>query len=101
MPGNQTKDEWFLLPAVAGSDDALGTGVALVKPRDDTKKFYPDISYEGIIKIDEEQKFFAFMWVPHAVASYDQVISTTCGGRCSQTCKKPGCICDRSIGKCR
>jgi hypothetical protein len=100
MPGNQTKEEWLQLPDVAGNPDALGTGIALPKPRE-SKTLIENVKYDDILGMDAHERFFAFSWVPHVVASFDQIRSTPCNARCSQTCVRPGCICDRSIGVCR
>lgn len=99
MPGNQTREEWLELPQVAENPMALGTGAVLSKPSE-KKELIAEITYEDILERDRSTNFYAFAWVPHAVASYEQVRNASCGGRCSQTCKRPGCLCNRSIGRC-
>jgi hypothetical protein len=59
-----------------------------------------NITYDDLLARDAGNQFVAFAWVPHAVASFQQIQQTPCGGRCSRTCKRPGCLCDRSIGQC-
>jgi hypothetical protein len=100
MPDNQTKDEWLELPVVANDPHAIGTGVILRQARG-FKDYVPNISYDDMLAKDEREQFFAFAWVPDAVASFQQIQQTSCGGRCAKTCKKPGCLCDRSIGQCK
>jgi hypothetical protein len=99
MPDNQTDDGWLQLPAVASNPHAEGTGVIL-KQAGGTKSFIWNVTYDKLLLRDKEENFFAFSWVPHVVATEDQVKAEPCGGRCSKTCKRPGCLCDRSIGKC-
>jgi hypothetical protein len=100
MPDNQTNEEWLDLPSVAGNANALGTGVVLYQAGG-RKDYLADIKYDDLLVKDSKDNYFAFSWVPHVVADFSQVQKTQCGGRCSKTCKRPGCICDRSIGRCR
>ena len=67
MPGNQTKEEWLQRPDVAGSPDALGTGVVLPRAKE-PKKLFANVTYDGILQRDASENFFALAWVPHAVA---------------------------------
>ncbi|WOH58511.1 hypothetical protein [Bradyrhizobium sp. BWC-3-1] len=100
MPDNQTQEAWLELPTVANYSEALGTGVYLPFAGG-SKEYLLDITYDDLLSKDEAQKYYAFAWVPHAVATHQQVKQPTCTGRCSKTCKRPGCLCDRSIGQCR
>jgi hypothetical protein len=99
MPDNQTNEDWLELTAVSDDPSALGTGVFLTRGAGG-KDFFTDITYNEMLARDQRSNFFAFSWVPHVVASYVQVRQQTCGGRCAKTCKRPGCLCDRSIGVC-
>ena len=100
MPDNQTREEWLEVQGVLDDPGVLGTGVALRHPNDEQRQFVRRITYDEMLRLDEREKFFAFLWVPEAVSSFEKVSKSACGGRCSRTCKKPGCICNRSIGKC-
>jgi hypothetical protein len=100
MPDNQTKEEWLELPIVANDPNASGTGVVLYAAGRSTD-YIPGISYDDMLARDTREKFFAFAWVPDAVATYPEISQATCDGRCSKTCKRPGCLCDRSIGRCK
>lgn len=100
MPDNQTKEEWLELPAVANDPSAQGTGVCL-RQANATKEYELDITYDAMLSKDSIENFYAFAWVPHAVASVTQIQQPPCTGRCSKTCKRPGCLCDRSIGRCK
>ena|SRR6266536_2145769 len=100
MPDNQTDDEWFEISTVAGDPGALGTGVVL-KEAGAQKDLIGDVTYDSLLGRAKSNNFFAFSWVPHAVASFERIARQQCGGRCSKTCKRPGCICDTSIGRCR
>jgi hypothetical protein len=100
MPDNQTNDDWLELPTVANNPNAKGTGVYLIQAGGH-KDYARDITYTAMLSRDAKEKFFAFAWVPHAVATLQQIQQPPCTGRCSKTCKRPGCLCDRSIGLCK
>jgi hypothetical protein len=100
MPDNQTKDEWLELPMVADDPNPKGTGVYLLQAGG-SKDYAPDVTYDDLLARDAAEKFYAFAWVPHAVATFQQIQQPPCAGRCSKTCKRPGCLCDRSIGFCK
>jgi hypothetical protein len=100
MPDNQTKEEWLELAIVADNPKTTGTGVVIQSPGD-SKTYMPNVSYAEMLSKDASQQFFAFAWVPDAVATYQQMKQASCGGRCAKTCKRPGCLCDRSIGQCK
>ena len=100
MPDNQTNDEWLELPIVANDPNARGTGV-VISQQGGAKTYEPDILYAELLAKDKTEQFFAFAWVPLAVANLQQVQQASCDGRCSKTCKRPGCLCDRSIGRCK
>ncbi|TCR65604.1 hypothetical protein [Bosea sp. BK604] len=99
MSDNQTQQDWLDLPSVAGNPNAQGTGAYL--DQNGVKDYVTDITYDGMLERDRQSNFRAFAWVPHAVATVQQVTQTKCGGRCVKTCKTPGCLCDRSIGQCK
>jgi hypothetical protein len=94
---NQTSDEWL---EAANDPSAMGTGVFLLKAGG-TKAYAVGISYDDLLVRDKKEKFYAFAWVPHGVATFQQVQQTACAGRCNKACKRPGCLCDRSIGRCK
>jgi hypothetical protein len=100
MPDNQTKEEWLELPTVANDPNAKGTGVYLLQPGG-AKDYAPNIFYDELLSRDAAEQFYAFAWVPHVVATFQQIQQPPCHGRCSRTCKRPGCLCDRSIGHCK
>jgi hypothetical protein len=100
MPDNQTKEEWLELPVVADDPNTMGTGVVL-RQAGGSKDYVPYVSYDDLLAKDGSEKFFAFAWVPDAVATFQQIQQTSCTGRCSKTCKRPGCLCDRSVGQCK
>ncbi|MCW1994792.1 hypothetical protein [Bradyrhizobium diazoefficiens] len=100
MSDNQTQEAWLELPAVANDPNAKGTGVYLPFAGG-SKEYLQDITYDDLLNNDAAQTYYAFAWVPHAVATFQQVKQPACTGRCSKTCKRPGCLCDRSIGQCR
>jgi len=100
MPDNQTKEEWLERPEVASNPSHRGTGVVLYRPRGQ-KEFIEDITYDEMLDRDERNQFFAFAWVPNAIINAYYLRQVTCEGRCSKTCKRPGCLCDRSIGICK
>jgi hypothetical protein len=100
MPDNQTNDEWLELASVANDSNAKGTGVYLLQAGG-TKEYATDISYDELLARDAAEKFYAFAWVPHAVAIFRRIQQPPCSGRCSKTCKRPGCLCDRSVGLCK
>jgi hypothetical protein len=100
MPDNQTRDEWLELPVVANDPNAKGTGV-YIPQAGGMKDYAIDITYDNMLSRDSAEKFYAFSWVPHAVATLQQIQSPPCSGRCSKTCKRPGCLCERSIGQCK
>jgi hypothetical protein len=95
---NQTKDAWLALPAVSDNPKALGTGVWL---RQSEKLYDDDVQYETFVSSMRKERVVTFAWVPYAVASPEQVRSASCSGRCARTCKRPGCLCHRSIGQCK
>jgi hypothetical protein len=100
MPDNQTNDDWLELPTVAHDPNAKGTGVILIAAGSN-KDYAPDVTYDDLLARDAVERFYAFAWVPHAVATFKQIQQTPCSGRCSKTCKRPGCLCDRSVGRCK
>jgi hypothetical protein len=67
MPDNQTKDEWLELPTVANDPGAKGTGVFLLQANT-LKEYAIDITYDTLLLKDSIDNFYAFAWVPHAVA---------------------------------
>jgi hypothetical protein len=102
MPDNQTRDEWLELPAVAQNPGALGTGLYLQHWDDPVRGETPNIPYEPFVAQAYSSNYDAFVWVPHAVAAYQQLTSqATCAAlRCAGKCP-PGCICDRTRGRCK
>jgi hypothetical protein len=100
IPDNQTRDEWLEPPIVANDPNAMGTGVVLRQARG-TKDYVLHISYDDMLAKGAKEQFFAFAWVPHGIATFQQIQQTPCSGRCSKTCKRPGCLCDRSVGHCK
>ena len=100
MPDNQTNEAWLELPGIDNNPNAMGTGV-VIQQFGGPKNYVQDVTYEEMLSRDATQQFFAFAWVPDAVASFQQIQQTLCHGRCAKTCKRPGCLCDRSIGQCR
>lgn len=74
---NQTEQSWLenLEP------DALGTGVLLIQGDDKAseevqKTFMQNITYDQCIQ--HGKNAVAFKWVPHKLASYEELINTTC-----------------------
>jgi hypothetical protein len=100
MPDNQTKDEWLELPVVATDTSAQGTGVYLAQAGN-PKAYEVNVTYDAMLAKAKRDNFYAFAWVPHAVATVAQIQQEPCGGRCSKTCKRPGCLCDLSAGRCK
>lgn len=98
MPDNQTREEWLDLPTVAGNPNAKGTGV-VVKAAGGSKEFIDSVEYEALVEQAESENWDAYSWVPVDVATPDQVKAATCSGRCAGKCR-PGCICNRSKGRC-
>jgi hypothetical protein len=99
MPDNQTLDEWFLHPQIVNDPNARGTGVAIARPGSG-KDHFSDVTYDEMLDNDRLFQFYCFAWVPHVIATETQVQNAACGGRCSQSCVTPGCLCDRSLGRC-
>ena len=100
MPDNQTKEEWLELSVVATDAASQGTGVYLLLPGS-TKDYAEDITYEWMLTRAKNESFYAFAWVPHVVATAAEIQQNPCSGRCSKTCKRPGCLCDFSAGHCK
>jgi hypothetical protein len=100
MPDNQTKEEWLELATVLNNPNAKGTGVVIYQAGG-PKDYMENVSYDEMLSRDATQQFFAFAWVPDAVATLQQIQKPPCAGRCAKTCKRPGCLCDRSIGHCK
>ena len=99
MPDNQTLDEWLSLPSVANDPSVRGTGVAIARPGSG-KDFFSDVTYDEMLRSDQQNQYYCFAWIPYAVATAVQVQQAACGGRCSKSCVTPGCLCDQSIGRC-
>jgi hypothetical protein len=100
MPDNQTNEDWLSRPKVASNPNHPGTGIVLSRARAE-KEYIKNITYDQMLQRDERDAFFAFAWIPRAVMSYEELQRVQCRGRCSKTCKRPGCLCDRSIGQCK
>jgi hypothetical protein len=99
MSDNQTRDEWLELPAVATNSHAQGTGIIL-KSSGAGKEFIKDVEYRALIDAAVSGNYYAFAWVPHAVASFQYLNGVSCTHlRCMGKCP-PGCICDRDQGHC-
>jgi hypothetical protein len=100
MPDNQTQDEWLDLPAVAGNPDARGTGVVVRTPGA-TKEYSDNIPYDKFVEEAEAEQYDVYSWVPHSVASQQQVKAASCAHLlCAGKCP-PGCVCDRKKGRCK
>jgi hypothetical protein len=72
---NQTEQSWIknLKPTT------LGTGVILECSEDTgavQKIFVQNITYEQCLHRGKDA--YAFKWVPHQIATYEELISTTC-----------------------
>lgn len=96
MPGNQTLDEWLSVT----SEEDMGTGLFIAAPGGD-KQFVKEVLYLEFVRRAEDQKYFAYKWVPWVIAAQNSVIESKCSRRCATTCVKPGCICDQSVGRCK
>ena len=99
MPDDQTPDEWLTIYAVSSNPEASGTGLFLF-PGPAGKAILPDLTYEGCIRKADQETAKAFKWVPHVIASIEEIQATRCGDRCNRRCIKPGCICDRDAHIC-
>lgn len=97
---NQTLDEWLNLPGVGMGPTSLGTGLFIYsfKPGKDIE---PDVTYDECKKLADGKDAKAFKWVPHIVASLDEIKQTACGQRCNRSCVKPGCVCDTDASDCK
>ncbi len=72
---NQTEKEWLS----KNSPQDLGTGVFLFSDDDgqNTRKvFVENITYDECLQRGETA--FVFKWVPHRVASYEDITKTSC-----------------------
>ena len=76
---NQTNPEWL-----RGIDDGtLGTGIFLIPDVSKNevgavqKVVVPDLTYEDCVR--RGQAAIAFKWVPHMVASFEQLTTGVCG----------------------
>ena len=99
---DQTEPSW-----VSPTDPRqLGTGILLVPSRNPERRGlydaidFTDISYSRCQETAERHGAFAMKWIPHTVAPYNDLAQSVCGGPCTSRCVR-GCICDRSIGRCR
>lgn len=100
MSDNQTRDEWLELSIIANDAAALGTGVFLMQAGAG-KDFMKDVTYDAMLSKADSDSYYAFAWVPHVVATLAEIQLNPCSGRCNKTCKRPGCLCDLSIGYCK
>jgi hypothetical protein len=99
-PDNQTPDEWLALDDVRlDQENALGTGLFLHSAQT-RKEIVPNLTYDRCVKRAFEANAKAFKWIPHVVATSNDVRDTPCNERCNRRCMKPGCICDTSRGVC-
>lgn len=95
---DQTRPTWVS----QSSPNQVGTGIFLihvVHPADPDALWRTDVqavTYNYCLRKSDHPAVKALKWVPHWVADYATVISTKCGGPCSQNtgCAEPGCICD-------
>ena len=86
---NQTDPAWATQDGVA-----LGTGILVFGLPGQTLRteFQPDLPYELVRHLAAGA--LAFKWVPHAVASLEELRHSRCLGlSCVQRCAKPGCLC--------
>ena len=99
---NQTNPSWilnlqtsqlgtglFMLPDVA-NDNFAAMIVQAVK-----NLVYSDCLRRGAFAV-------AFKWVPHNIASYDDLMKAACHPHlCVATCVEPGCMCNTYLGTCQ
>jgi hypothetical protein len=96
MADDQTHRQWLNIPNVAG---ARGTAV-FKRTSSSSKEFLDNVEYHVVSDIAEREDWDTFSWVPHQVASENQVHSAPCSGRCVPGSCSPGCICGRATGIC-
>jgi hypothetical protein len=96
-PDDQTPDEW--LDFIANDPQALGTGLYLITTGA-AKEYQSKIYYDNVRSTAVAGNFFAFKWVPHSVATEQQLLQDICQARCAKRCFKPGCLCDTGLGRC-
>src|SRR5882762_1464730 len=99
MADNQTNRRWLQIPRVADNPNAKGTGV-FKKSASSSKEFINNVEYETLVSTAENENWDSYSWVPHEIATQDQVHGASCGGRCVPASCPPGCICGRTTGLC-
>jgi len=98
---NQTNPEWL----IELTPESLGTGIFLM-PDVFSERFgdmiapaVPNITYGNCIQ--RGMFAVAFKWVPERISTYEALLkSPKCYGPCVDTCKQPGCICNKITGQC-
>jgi hypothetical protein len=90
---NQTDPRW-----ITRDNPALGTAVLVIEKPDGSFQinYYPDVAYRRSQRL--AIKAIAFKWVPHHVATLEELQRSQCLGLgCVQRCAKPGCVCVETV----